>query len=69
MASQEMIPVYIEEPVYWQQVQVPQHVVEYCAEFTGLNPYVENDSYDDLRLTDCYWHTMKYYKVTPPTGW
>ena len=64
-----MIPIFVEEPITYREIQVPQHVVQHCAEFTGIDPYSELNLHDDLRLTDCYWYGMNYYELKPPPGW
>jgi DNA-directed RNA polymerase subunit F len=59
------IPIYVEEPITWEKIQVPYEVVEYCKKFTRLDPYNVESSIEDLRLTDCYWMNMGYYDINP----
>jgi hypothetical protein len=67
-----MFPIIITEPITYRQVEVPPGIVEYCAEFTQVDPYNKEDlSLNKLRLLDCYWYNMDYYRnmlVVPP-GW
>jgi hypothetical protein len=51
--------IFIEEPVTYKQIQVPIEVVEYCSNYTRLNPYGK-EMYN-LRLLDCYWMYTGYY--------
>jgi|DEB0MinimDraft_10_1074344.scaffolds.fasta_scaffold75976_3 hypothetical protein len=59
------IPIYVYEPITWEKIQVPYEVVEYCKDFTRLNPYDVKNSIEELILTDCYWMNMGYYDVIP----
>jgi len=67
-----MIPIIITEPITWQKIEVPQKIVQHCAKFTMLDPYDTNQlSINNLRLLDCYWYNMNYYRdmVVVPLGW
>lgn len=66
-----MIPIYIQEPITWREIEVPQEIIQHCSEFTQLNPYDIDNLTDELRLLDCYWYNMDYYKdiVVVPPGW
>jgi hypothetical protein len=59
------IPIYVEEPITWEKIQVPYEVVEYCEKFTRLDPYNVESNIEDLMLTDCYWMNMGYYDIIP----
>lgn len=59
------IPIYVEEPITWEKIQVPYEVVEYCEKFTRLDPYNVESNIEDLMLKDCYWMNMGYYDINP----
>lgn len=67
-----MLPIIITEPITYRQIEVPTEIVEYCADFTQIDPYNEEDlSLNKLRLLDCYYFNMNYYRdmlIVPP-GW
>ena len=33
-----MIPIFVEEPITWKKIQVPPSIVQYCKDFTFLDP-------------------------------
>lgn len=49
------IPFFIEEPITWKQVKIPQDIVYYC------DSLIENVDREDLRYIDCVWMHMGYY--------
>lgn len=51
------VPVFIEEPITWKQIEVPYDIVQYC-DMTTLDADRE-----DLRYIDCVWMHMGYYGV------
>ena len=55
-----MIPIFVEEPITWKKIQVPPSIVQYCKDFTLLDPIKDKDN---LRLIDCYWMHLGYYGV------
>lgn len=49
------VPFFIEEPITWKKIEVPQEILQYCDSFT-----VDADR-EDLRYIDCVWMHMGYY--------
>ena len=49
------VPVFVEEPITWKQIEVPYDIVQYCDSFT-----LDVDR-EDLRYIDCVWMHMGYY--------
>ena len=61
-----MIPIFVDNPNTWEEMRVPNNTVEYCCEFTGLDPYNKNNNpTEELRLVDCYYYHMEYYGELP----
>ena len=59
-----MFPIYIQQPpsVVFAVDEIPVEIVQYCADFTQLDPYDQyNKMQQDLRLVDCYWMNLGYY--------
>jgi hypothetical protein len=61
LLAHAIITIYTVEPFSWKEIEVPKNVVEYCADFTKLDPVSPKNSYEDLVLLDCYWYKMGYY--------
>lgn len=62
------VPIYIQQPpsIGFAVDEIPHEIVVYCANFTQLDPYDEDNRREqDLRLIDCYWMHLGYYG-TPP---
>ena len=54
---------FIDDPTSYRypppQIEVPQHVIEWCDNFT-----VDAER-DSLRFLDCLWYKMGYYRFKP----
>jgi hypothetical protein len=51
------VPFFIEEPITWKKVEVPQDILYYC----DMTTY--DADREDLRYIDCVWMHMGYYGV------
>ena len=61
-----MIPVFVDSPNTWEEIRVPNNIVEYCSKFTMIDPYNKNNnSTEELKLIDCYYYKMGYYGKLP----
>ncbi len=58
-------PIYITDVITNVKTQVPSKIVKYCESFTRLDAYTENNSYNELRLYDCYLYNMGFYGFRP----
>jgi len=51
------VPFFIEEPITWKKIEVPQDILYYCDMTTF------DADREDLRYIDCVWMHMGYYGV------
>jgi len=53
------VPFFVEEPITWKKVEVPQEILLYCDEYT-----IDTDR-EDLRYLDCVYMNMGLYGNSP----
>jgi len=52
-------PYYIQEPITYRKIEVPEEILQYCDDFTY------DAKRDELRFIDCAYMHMGYYGNDP----